>query len=76
MKKAYLATAAELGLPLLLWLGLATRLSALGLFIMTLVIQIFVYPTFVSFENPHAWWMPPAIINSPPPYSCTRVRAE
>jgi len=41
---AYLATAAELSLPVLLIAGLATRLSALGLLAMTLVIQVFVYP--------------------------------
>lgn len=41
---AYLATAAELTLPILLVIGLATRLSALGLFAMTLVIQLFVIP--------------------------------
>jgi putative oxidoreductase len=41
---AYLATAAELTLPILLVIGLATRLSALGLFAMTLVIQFFVIP--------------------------------
>lgn len=41
---AYLATIAEFGLSLLLWAGLATRLAALGLLTMTLVIQTFVYP--------------------------------
>lgn len=41
---AYLATAAEHIFPLLLVLGLFTRLSALALLIMTLVIQVFVYP--------------------------------
>lgn len=41
---AYLATAAELGLSVLLLAGFATRLSALGLLGMTAVIQIFVYP--------------------------------
>jgi putative oxidoreductase len=41
---AYMAAVAEHVLPLLLVLGLASRLSALGLLIMTLVIQIFVYP--------------------------------
>lgn len=35
---------AEHVLPALLVIGLATRFSALGLLIMTLVIQIFVYP--------------------------------
>lgn len=41
---AYMATIAEHVFPILLWLGLATRFSALALLIMTLVIQIFVYP--------------------------------
>ncbi len=41
---AHLAAYAEHLFPLLLFLGLATRLSALALFGMTLVIQLFVYP--------------------------------
>lgn len=41
---AVLATVAEHVLPVLLILGLATRLSALGLLVMTVVIQVFVYP--------------------------------
>lgn len=41
---AQLATCAEHLLPVLLVLGLATRLSALGLLGMTAVIQLFVYP--------------------------------
>lgn len=41
---AVMATAGELLLPPLLVLGLLTRLSALGLLGMTLVIQIFVFP--------------------------------
>lgn len=41
---AYLATAAEHVFPILLVLGLFTRLSALALLIMTIVIQVFVYP--------------------------------
>jgi putative oxidoreductase len=41
---AVAATLAEHGLSILLVLGLLTRLSAAGLFGMTLVIQIFVYP--------------------------------
>ena len=45
---ANLATYAEFFLPLLLVLGLLTRVSALGLLGMTAVIQIFVYPD--------AWW--------------------
>ena len=45
---ARLALGAEHLFPILLVLGLATRLSALALLAMTLVIQIFVYP--------EAWW--------------------
>lgn len=45
---ARLALGAEHVLPILLVLGLGTRLSALGLLGMTMVIQIFVYP--------EAWW--------------------
>ncbi len=41
---AYLATIAEHTLPVLLWIGLGTRLAATGLLGMTLVIQTFVYP--------------------------------
>lgn len=41
---AVMATVAEHLLPILLILGLFTRLSALGLLGMTAVIQIFVYP--------------------------------
>jgi putative oxidoreductase len=45
---APLATYAEHAFPILLVAGLATRVSALALLCMTLVIQIFVYP--------EAWW--------------------
>ncbi|MGC3983179.1 MAG: DoxX family protein [Steroidobacteraceae bacterium] len=41
---AHAATYAEHLLPILLVLGLLTRYAALGLFGMTLVIEIFVYP--------------------------------
>lgn len=41
---ASLAAVAEHVLPMLLLMGLATRFSALGLLVMTAVIQIFVYP--------------------------------
>jgi putative oxidoreductase len=40
----YLAVTTELVCPLLLWLGLMTRLSATALLGMTMVIQVFVYP--------------------------------
>ena len=41
---AYMATFAEFFLSIAIVLGLLTRLSALGLLIMTAVIQLFVYP--------------------------------
>ena len=41
---APLAATAEHLLPVLILIGLATRLSALGLLAMTVVIQLFVYP--------------------------------
>ncbi|MBE0550661.1 MAG: DoxX family protein [Rubrivivax sp.] len=41
---APMAALAEHVFPLLLLIGLATRLSALALLVMTLVIQVFVYP--------------------------------
>lgn len=55
---AHLATYAEHLLPLLLVLGLATRLSALGLLAMTAVIQIFVYP---DAWPTHATWAAPML---------------
>ncbi|MHA6288043.1 DoxX family protein [Maricaulis sp. CAU 1757] len=45
---AWMAVLAEFAFPVLLLLGLFTRLSALALLAMTLVIQLFVYP--------EAWW--------------------
>jgi len=41
---AYLSTIAARVFPVLLFFGLACRLSALGLFGMTMVIQLFVVP--------------------------------
>ena len=41
---AYLSTIGEHLFPILLFVGLAARLSALGLFGMTMVIQLFVVP--------------------------------
>lgn len=42
---AYMATAAEHVFPVLIVIGLASRLSALALLGMTAVIQLFVYPS-------------------------------
>jgi putative oxidoreductase len=50
---AYLATAAELTLPVLLFAGLFTRFAAAALLIMTLVIEIFVYPN--AYDTHGVW---------------------
>ena len=55
---AVIATYAEHFLPLLLVLGLFTRLSAMGLLGMTVVIQIFVYP---SAWPTHLLWLAPIL---------------
>ncbi len=51
---AHAAAAAENLLPILLLIGLATRLSALGLLVMTFVIQFLVYPE--AWWTVHAYW--------------------
>ena len=51
---AHVTALAEHVLPLLLVLGLATRVSATGLLIMTAVIQLFVFPD--AWLNAHMWW--------------------
>ena len=55
---AYIATTVELTTPILLLLGLATRLGAAAMLGMTLVIQVFVYP-----ENypDHLLWAGPLL---------------
>ena len=52
---AIAATTAEHLFPLLLLLGLGTRAAALGLFAMTMTIQIFVYPD--AWWNVHMTWV-------------------
>ncbi|WP_025897093.1 DoxX family protein [Sneathiella glossodoripedis] len=52
---APIATYAEHILPLMLAIGFATRFAAAGLFVITLVIQIFVYPD--AFLSTHLGWM-------------------
>jgi len=56
---AYLATGAEHLLPILLVLGLFTRLAALGVLGMTAVIQLFVYP---SGWPTHLSWAAPMLV--------------
>jgi len=50
---AYMGTAGELILPVLLVLGFFTPLAALGLFIMASVIELFVYPGTTE----HYYWL-------------------
>lgn len=52
---AVITTIAELVLPPLLVVGLGARFAALGMLVMTLVIQVFVYPD--AFMSNHGWWM-------------------
>jgi len=52
---AWMATLAEFVLPILLVIGLMTRLSALALIVMTLVIQVFIYPD--AWWSTHALWV-------------------
>jgi putative oxidoreductase len=51
---AHVTALAEHILPVLLVLGLFTRLGALGMLAMTAVIQIFVYPD--AWANAHMFW--------------------
>ena len=70
---AVAATVAEHLLPVLLILGLFTRLSALGLLAMTLVIQIFVYP---DAWMTHGLWAAPllaVVAQGPGAWSLDRV---
>lgn len=55
---ALMAATAEHALPLMLILGLGTRVAALGVLGMTLVIQLFVYP--LAFPT-HALWAASAL---------------
>ncbi|MEM7360898.1 MAG: DoxX family protein [Pseudomonadota bacterium] len=50
---AYLATLGELILPVMLFLGLFTRIGAAGLFVMAVVIEIWVFPGTIQ----HYYWM-------------------
>ena len=53
---AVMAGVMEVVLPILLFLGLLSRVAALGLFAMTLFIQFAVFPTWEQWVNPHMWW--------------------
>ena len=53
---AVLAGVVEIVLPVLLVVGLLSRLSALGLFGMTIFIQLAVFPSWEHWWNPAVWW--------------------
>lgn len=59
---AYVTTYMEHFLPILLLFGLATRLGALGILGMTLVIQIFVFPEMAVWWQTHILWVAMALI--------------
>lgn len=46
----------EIVLPILLFLGLFTRLAALGILAMVLFIQLAVFPDWSHWVNPASWW--------------------
>jgi len=51
----------EIALPVLLILGLFTRIGALGLIGMTLFIQLAIFPEWGHWWNPAAWWLAVAL---------------
>lgn len=53
---AFMAGVMEILLPVLVVLGLFTRIGAAGLMGMTLFIQLAVFPTWEHWWNPAAWW--------------------
>lgn len=53
---AYFTTYSELSIAILLFLGIATRFSALATIGMATVIQIFVFPTFAHLWGTVALW--------------------
>lgn len=53
---AVMAGVMEIVLPILLMVGLFTRIGALGLLGMTLFIQLAVFPTWDHWWSPAAWW--------------------
>jgi putative oxidoreductase len=51
----------EIILPMLLILGIFTRIGALGLIGMTLFIQLAIFPEWSHWWNPAAWWLAVAL---------------
>lgn len=66
----------EIVLPVLLVLGLFCRFAALGLLVMTLFIQLAVFPTWSHWWNPAVWWavvMFALMARGPGPWSLDRL---
>lgn len=53
---AHVTAIAEHVLPVMVILGVLTRLGALGLLLMTAVIQAFIYTSFDVWWSTHMWW--------------------
>lgn len=69
---SYIATYSELLLPILLFIGLGSRFAALGLLIMTLVIQFIVFPGEYLTYKEHGLWavaLLAILIKGPGPFS-------
>jgi putative oxidoreductase len=73
---AHLAAIAEHVFPVLLVLGLATRLSALALLVMTLVIQVFVYPDALPTHGTWAACLLFIMARGPGPLSLDHLLAQ
>jgi putative oxidoreductase len=53
---AFSAGVMEVTLAVLLIAGFLSRIAALGLFVMTLFIQLAVFPSWDHWANPASWW--------------------
>lgn len=73
---ALLSGIAEIGLPILLVLGLGTRLAALGLLIMTLVIQLTIPDGWANFHLPWAAMALALVVHGPGKLSLDHVIAK
>ncbi|HEX3845357.1 MAG TPA: DoxX family protein [Steroidobacteraceae bacterium] len=73
---AHLDAVAEVALPILLIVGLATRFSALGLLVMTAVIQLTVPSGWANFHLPWAALALAIITLGPGPLSLDRLLAS
>jgi len=73
---AFVVGSAEIVLPTLLVLGLATRLSAFGLLVMTVIIQLVVPDGWANFHLPWAAMAVALVALGPGPFSLDHFVAE